>query len=192
MSVIISGPAGAKNCKTPHEARYQVHAQHEKRERIHKTAIAETLKEYAKVGTTIIKERTKLGFDYRRRKFGPYSASYAKRKGFSVGSVNLTTTGEFLDDIFWASRGAEKSIIAFRSLRMRKRARGLARGNWRIWTNSKSGRRKFLWLSELGARRPPRRIMGFENELDRHNLQRAGWKVFRRVMAGGLRYPMME
>ena len=189
MPVIISGPAGSKNCKTPHEARYQVHAQHEKRERIHKTAIAETLKEYAKVGTTIIKERTKLGFDYRRRKFGSYSESYAKRKGVSIGNVNLTTIGEFLDDIFWASRGAEKSIIAFRSLRMRKRARGLARGNWRIWTNSKSGRRKFLWLSELGARRPPRRIMGFENELDRHNLQRAGWKVFRRVMAGGLRYP---
>ena len=191
MSVIISGPAGTRNCKTSHEARYQVHAQHEKREQIHKTAIAETLKEYARVGTTIIKERTKLGFDYRRRKFGPYSESYAKRKGFSVGNVNLTTTGEFLDDIFWASRGAEKSIITFRSLRMRKRARGLARGNWRIWTNSKSGQRKFLWLSELGARRPPRRIMGFKNELDRHNLQQAGWKVFRRVMSGGLRYPMI-
>ena len=191
MSVIISGPAGARNCKTPLEARSQVHAQHEKRERIHKTAIAETLKEYAKVGTTIIKERTKLGFDYRRRKFGPYSASYAKRKGFSVGGVDLTNKGDFLNDLFWQSRGAEKAIITFRSLRMRKRARGLARGNWRIWTNSKSGQRKFLWLSELGARRPPRRIMGFENELDRHNLQQAGWKVFRRVMSGGLRYPMI-
>lgn len=191
MSVIISGPAGGRHCKTPHEAREQVRRQHEKRERTIKQAIAETLKEYAKVGTTIIKERTKRGLDYRRREFGPYSKSYAKRKGFSAGSVNLTNTGEFLDDIFWASRGAEKAIITFRSLRMRKRARGLARGNWRVWTGAGGGQRKFLWLSELGARRPPRRIMGFENDADKRTLRSAGWKVFRRVMSVKLSYPMI-
>ena len=175
--IIIEGPAGSGTARSPGEVRAQLGRQKQKREAVLKTAMRAEVEARGKAGRAIIIDRTRSGQDYRRQRFGPYTERYAKQKGVSPSHVTLTDSGGFLNSLrMKKALGGMRVIVEF-DHRYHRRAHGLAAGRWPVYGK---------WTA---MRRPKRRAMGFENELDRHNLQRAGWKVFRRVMAGGLRYP---
>lgn len=53
----------------------------------------------AQLAAQRITERTRVGRDFRDRQFIPYTEAYARRKGVSVGAVDLELTGRMLDQV---------------------------------------------------------------------------------------------
>jgi hypothetical protein len=66
--------------------------------------------------------RTQDGYDEQNRKFKPYSPGYAKWKNVPRSAVDLTLSGDMLNDfdVLWASRTRVR--IGFSSARMSQRA----------------------------------------------------------------------
>ncbi len=175
--VVIIGPGGRKKVISAREARVQLRKQKAKSAKAFHDAMDAGVKASAEEALEILPERTKAGKDYRRRKFGNYSAKYAKEKGVKQTDVTLTTKGEFLDSLKVTKIKHGEYKLAFTGTKMQKRAKGLARGNWPLWGKRVSG-----------FQRPKRRVMGIDNKEDQQRVGKAGFRAYQKTIRQRLKF----
>lgn len=98
--------------------------------------------------TDRIVARTRSGRDEQNRKFRPYTYRYALRKGVSPGAVDLTLTGDMLDNLSPIKVARNGFTIGFLSRFAALKA---------AWNETKYPQRRFMgipptWLNDLVRR----------------------------------------